>query len=304
MLLSETEKENRRKMVLLIFSLFICCFLILTGCDQTFQPRQENNKYFFSMYGYLDASADTQWIRVAPARQDFNMPPVVPDIQVTLEQLQSGQRAVMNDSLFVPENYLNYWTTMDIEHNQTYRLKAEQPDGKSSQVTVTIPEELPIPLVHESPNPPGYNVYIDDSIEHLADVQTKWYVVLDPEGIKQKRVYSFSYRNQAEPVKAFGGAYLVFVDLEEETKQIQGSNAGSEMQVLHRQIFVAAGGPEWIEGISSIDDLEYFLDGGASDVENGLGYVVGIDSKRIPYKMCLTDDKAMIIPCPEEGPYW
>ncbi|MEX2368404.1 MAG: hypothetical protein WD510_02765, partial [Balneolaceae bacterium] len=29
------------------------CFLI--GCTDSFQPLQENDRYFFSIYGYLDA---------------------------------------------------------------------------------------------------------------------------------------------------------------------------------------------------------------------------------------------------------
>lgn len=42
------------------------CLLFLTGCDQTFQPLQENNAAAFSMFGYLDASADRQTVRITP----------------------------------------------------------------------------------------------------------------------------------------------------------------------------------------------------------------------------------------------
>ena len=46
-----------------------------------------------------------------------------------------------------------------------------------------------------------------------------------------------------------------------------------------------------------------FLAGTASNFKNGLGYVVGITSKLIPYKTCFTRDSSNHIRCPEEGPF-
>lgn len=294
----------RKKSTILHLFLFVICLFISSGCNQTFQPRQENNKYFFSMYGYLDASADTQWVRITPARQDFELPSELSDVVVTLEHLESGQKTVMQDSLFSSRNYFNFWTTMDIENEQSYRIRAERSDGQSSQVTVHIPSELPTPLVYQNNEPLGYYVYIDDSIEHLADVQSRWYVLLNPQSEKQKRTYTFLYRNSAKHTTAYGGSYFALASIGEELEQIRNRVGNTEIKVLHRQFFVAAGGAEWDEEISTINDLEYFLDGTASNVENGLGYVVGIDSKWVPYETCLTPDKSAVVACPEEEPFW
>lgn len=273
----------RAKTVILNFCLFLGIVLLFPGCDQTFQPLQKNDKYYFSIYGYLDAAADTQWIRVGPARKDINEPPDPTGIIVTLEHVQSGETVTMKDSLFSPKSFLNYWTTLNIANEQTYRIVATGPSGKASQVTVTIPEELPTPLVWLNEVPPGYNIYIDDSVEHVADLQTKWYVILNPQTDRLKRTYTFSYRNKLKHTGAFGGAYFTLVQTTEELRYIVESNASAEMAVLDRQFFVAAGGPEWDDNISSVTDLEYFLDGTGSNVESGLGYVVGIDSKWVPY---------------------
>lgn len=128
--------------------LITCLFLIFSGCGGSFQPYEKNDKYPFSIFGYFDASADTQWVRISPARQEFNTSADVPDMKVTLKNMQSGESALLKDSLFVPDSafkFLNFRTTMDIEPGETYELQAESTDGVSSRVTVTIPDEFPTP---------------------------------------------------------------------------------------------------------------------------------------------------------------
>lgn len=289
---------------------FLVCIFITLGCDQSFQPLKENEEYIFSIYGYLDASADTQWVRVSPAREEFEMPPELPDMQVTIEHLVSGQTVVMNDSLFSPGNetyYVNAWTTMDIQNGQSYRLKAERGDGATSQVTVSVPGSFPTPRVrretHFIGEPDTYTIFIENA-EKLAAVQTRWYVKLVAPGYEKKEVFTFSYRNDAE--KLGDGRYRIPVQPDEDRQQMNSEvflPDSGEIQVLHRQIFVAAGGPEWNKDISSLDDLIYALPGGFSNVENGLGYIVGIDSKLIPLESC-RDDKELLIPCDEEESFW
>lgn len=58
------------------------------------------------------------------------------------------------------------------------------------------------------------------------------------------------------------------------------------LHVIQRDIFVASGGADWVEEVGSIDDIIYALPEGFSNVENGLGYMVGIVSKTIPWENC------------------
>jgi hypothetical protein len=282
----------------------LCAFILVAGCNDSFDPLQQNNKYYFSIYGTLDAAADTQWVRIGVPRENINETPNPSGITVILENVETGQSAVMQDSLFTSGNLLNYWTTMPLENEQTYRIKVSQEDGKASMVTVTIPEELPTPIViNNGPPNPGLSIIIDGSVEHVADVQTKWYVLLYPETQRIKKIYTFTYRNEIIPIPTYGGAWYVFTTNAEQLGYIE-NNTNAEFAVLHRQFYVAAGGPEWDENISSVDDLEYFLDGTASNVENGLGYVVGIDSKWVPFKSCVTADSSNVAPCEPEKPFW
>lgn len=288
------------------FCFLLCSLVLWAGCEQDFQPFQENDQYYFSIYGYLDASADTQWIRVGTVRQDINEPPNQEGIQVQLEDLQNGETVVMNDSLFTSTNVLNYWTTMEIKSEQTYRITAERADGKTSRVTVTTPEALPpIFITINDQTPVGANIYVDDSVEHIADVQSVWFVVLNPGTENRRRTYRFPIRSTLKHTFSFFGAYFAFANWEKELEQIEQSIGGSEMSIVSRQFFVAAGGPEWDDNLSSIDDLEYFLDGTASNVENGLGFVVGVNANWFQQVPCLTPDRSGFLPCtPEDGSYW
>jgi hypothetical protein len=293
-----------------VLPVLIVCIISLCGCDKPFEPFQENDLYAFSLYGYLDASVDTQWVRVAPARQELNMPKEVPDIEVTLEHLQNGNSVVMNDSLFNSGgfNYLNFWTTMEIEHEQEYRLRTEHPDGEVSEVTITIPRELPTPklLIEKTfgtPDPPTYRVYIDDSVEHIVDVQTRWYVRFYAPGFEEKKLYTFSYKNVGVHNQIHGGVFSYQLEPEVKEEEIRSNlSSGVEMEILHRQIFVASAGPDWNENIESLDDISYALPGSYSNIENGLGYMVGVSSKIIPFESCY--DQGILVACEQEKPYW
>lgn len=285
--------------------LFIGFYLFLNSCNQTFEPLAENDQYYFSIYGYLDVSADTQWVRIGTPRETLEANPDLSGITVTVENMESGEIVEMQDSLFTPENFLNYWTTADIESEQTYRIKVEGEDGKSSHVDITTPPKLPTPLVLENTYAPlGFSVYVDDVVEHIADIQSKWYVILNPDTDPIKKTFTFNYRKEVEHVEVYDGAFTAFAPLEDEEGRIESTAGVNDYKVVYKQFFVAAAGPEWNDDISSIDDLEYFINSTSSNVENGLGYVIGIDSKYVPYKVCTNEQKSVAVPCPEEEPYW
>lgn len=265
------------------------CLLFFSGCDESFQPLENNEVAPFSMYGYLDASADTQWVRVTPVREQLELPPVKPEMHVTIEHLESGDTVVMKDSLFLfPDGFhiLNAWSATDmLNPEQTYRLRAERPDGATSSITLTIPEDFPTPTLQEIGGGCSANLRID-GVERLADVQSKWHIRFFFSGQGEDRFYSIPYRSQAFEVDE--ESYSVFISTSRELSEIfeQMVSTPDSSQILSRQIFVASGGPEWIEDIASLDDLVYALPEGLSNVEDGVGYMVGIVSKTIPFESC------------------
>lgn len=139
---------------LTLSSLLVIVLAIVSGCDDTFEPLQENTKYVFSMYGTIDVTADTQWVRVMPIGDRlFNDSAEPNGTVVTLRNLDTGITVTLNDSLFVfggPSYVWNYWTTTEIYPETMYEIRAVARDGRASSVVVRTPEKLQIPTVNYS----------------------------------------------------------------------------------------------------------------------------------------------------------
>lgn len=265
--------------------IFAFCLLTLgfyTGCEESFEPLQENEAFPFSIYGYLDASADTQWVRVSPARKTFEPPAEKPDMHVTLEHLESGHYMSMNDSLIqLRQGFiaLNVWTDMAINPGGSYRLKAERPDGAASSVTVTLPEQVPVVRFIETGL--GSGVVMISGVEHLADVQSRWHLLI----AGRQHMISIPLRMQAERLAE--GEYRLFIDRNREQRQISDQLLldndidNDIIQILKREVFVASAGPEWVEDMDSMDDLIFALPEGLSNVDHGVGYMIGVISKTL-----------------------
>ncbi|MEX2344868.1 MAG: hypothetical protein WD604_04590 [Balneolaceae bacterium] len=261
------------------------------------------------MYGLVDAGADTQWVRITPVREQIDLLTDGSDLKVTLQNLDTGREVTLKDSLFTRDrNVLNFWTDEPVVYNQTYLLKAELPGGETSEVTVTTPNEMPVPkvVVFTAPGlPPDYFVFVDKNV-NLADIQVKYYVRLLASDLDVKRTFSFAYRNEADIIDDFPDHYTVKIDPDAELKEIERQvllPPGGEIEVIYRQVYVATSAVEWNEDIETLDDIIYTLPQTLINVNNGLGYVLGIDSKYIPYRGCLDED-SYPIPCGEEEPFW
>lgn len=286
--------------------LYISVLVVLAfaGCDDSFQPLQQDEQYSFSIYGYLDASADTQWVRVTPAREQLHMPPEIPEMYITLEHLESGATKVMNASLIefifpTGFNAINAWSDMALEPRQSYRLKAERPDGKSSSVTVTLPEDFPTPRLRQIPGfDNSYILYIN-GIDRLVSIEVRRLYRIRWAGRVFEKFSSVQFRNRADRVGP--GEYTLYISPSGTPGPLP---EGAVIENIRQQIFVVSGGPEWDEEIISLDDLSYFLPDVASNVEDGIGYLVGIISKSIPFKSCFSDDDpSELIACPEVKPF-
>ena len=291
-------------------ALLIALFVTGNSCNETFQPFQENDKFNFTISGFLDAAADTQWIRVAPTREQFVTFNYIPDMNITLQQVDDGETVTMN-KILVPFQQgfyaVNAWSVADILTGFTYQLNAEI-KGKRSSVTVTIPSEFPTPILAKIQRPtlePEFLLLIED-VEHLVDVQSRWYTRLSTSNWSEERLFSFSNRDSVRSIGT--NRYVVSLDPDRERERILresliASIPDGQIEILHHQVYVASGGPEWDERIPTMDDVTYALPESISNVENGLGYMVGVFSKTIPFQNCI-DDREVPIPCEEEEPFW
>ncbi len=277
------------------FTAFLGAVILVTGCNQSFQPIKDNANTTFSIYGYLDATADTQWVRLIPSRNQVDMFDEVPEMHVTLTHIESGNTTVMNDSLIFSRDgrhMLVVWTAMDIEPEQSYRLKAERPDGAESHITVTIPPDFPTPILYTGER--GLSGELEfEGVERVADVQTLW---------KEKGRVPF--RRFAKKTDQSKNSYTVSLLIGRDLRYFFGNDPPviNPLAIEPRQVFVASGGPEWNEDIPLLNDLEYATLENGSNIEGGIGYLIGIVSKTIPFKGCF-NDKGENIACPLEKPF-
>lgn len=298
-----------------VYPVALCLMLIpmLSSCGDSFEPFQENDKFFFTMYGYLDAAADTQWVRISPVRGTFDAPAEIPDMEVFIDDLDNDNTIELNKKLVKfgnQFNVINAWTERKIESGRSYRIRAKKPDGNESSVVVSTPEPFPVPklLSVSIPGmPPEYFLFIDD-VERLADVQSRWHIRESTEFWEEDRYMVFSLKGDAIPVNDKPGSYMVELKPDEEKEFIMDESLvlsipGGRIEFLEHQIFTASAGPEWDDDIATIDDLVYNLPDGFSNVENGLGYLVGIFSRNVPFRTCLNDERELTS-CPEVDPFF
>ncbi len=295
-----------------IFALLLLfLFGLGTGsCDQTFQPLRENNQYHFSINGYLDATVDTQWVRVMPVRDTLFYSPKPLDATVTLEELGSGRSVTMHDSLFSysQDTYAyNFWTAMDLQPNRTYRITATNSEGQSSYADVSLPEDYPGPIVDiiyyyppmETPIPDDASIVVP-GVERVADFQTI-YTSQDGESY-------IAVPHLQDSVSSSSGDPAFFMDMRQDFDTLQTflpmpdyvtEKNYLDLPDVKEYVYVAVAGPGY-----RVSGMENAPSNGISNVENGVGFVAGIISKTVPFKSCYQEGRELLAPCPTVPPLW
>ncbi|GAA5520828.1 hypothetical protein Asal01_00761 [Fodinibius salicampi] len=201
---------------------------------------------------------------------------------VTLEELDSANSVIMNDSLITLANgisFVNVWTTMDIQPEHTYRLVAKRPDGATSSVIVTIPPPFPMPVVEYQWNDCRARLTVQD-VQRLADVQWIWYYKINSSGNNTEKTFRLSRRKSADSLGP--GRYSALIRPLKRDPAIVLSEG--EVVEHRKTIFVAAGGPEWDDDIETLSDIEYTLQKTGSNIKNWVGYLIDIFSRRPLYQ--------------------
>lgn len=263
---------------------------LAAGCDDAVQPLHEDGNAVFSMVGYLDLMSDTQWVRVMPVRETLFLGPEPIDAVVTLEHLGSGRIVTLNDSLFVftgaPLDGVayahNFWTTEPLEAEASYRLRAARSDGASSTAIVVMPPELEMLFLDHGANrrrgPP------------LGRLQVRAERVLFLEILYTVGRLSTDRPDTLPTTPVAAGAHWTFTTPVPGTQGV-GVNADSlprpDLVDMYRwEIRVVTGRSDWPYH-PGLSDLTVTLPNTMpSNVENGLGFVGGVATRRIPFDHC------------------
>jgi hypothetical protein len=262
-----------------VFLILILTGLCLNACDESLDPFKENDRFIFSMYGYVDASDGTNWIRVINLQEEVDRTGRGINGTVTLENLSTGETAVLEDSLFQYSANIfayNFRTDKNLEPGGTYRLTAVRFDGAESSVIINIPDDFREPEFRTATfpgEPDGLRIW---EVDNLAEASVRFNVRYVQAEITQR----ISVSLLPDTIQSGSDQYLIPV----ESSIISDATVDlDDVEITDCEFYVAKAGPEWVD-FSSIDrNLIALPEGGISNVENGTGYVVGVVSRRIKF---------------------
>jgi hypothetical protein len=258
-------------------ALLLLFCVLTTGCEESFDPIQENERHFFSVNGYLDASADTQWVRVMPVRESLIQESGIGAPTVTLQHIESGETVVMQDSIFhyAGGRYAyNFWTTMPALPEESYRIEVNGEDGRISSAETTLPKDFPVPRFRQ----PEFNadILIIEEVEKLADAQVIYRIRQDRTGNEFEAAFPYLEHS------VFIGDSAYRIAINPAFGRVRIMEMYCDITVTERNVFVASGGPDWVDFLS-LDKHTIALPDGVTNIENGVGFFGGIISKTFPY---------------------
>lgn len=280
---------------LVLIPLLLGCFSMV-ACETAFDPFEEVDRAY-SVMGYLDASMDTQVVRVE-LLQDSLLLGAKPELEATvwLQDLSTGAQWQFQDSLaqFGEDVFVhNFWSVEPIEPGGHYQFMVESSAGEPVTATVAMPEDFELlSLPHIT------CVSLERSCVDLPEFQ------LNFQGLDRTAAMLMVYRypNFNRPT----GCTSILVHYWEEVEPTPNGSTvtikwredllklrpfwpiqGVEPTLATMDVFVAAGGPEWPD-FAGIDRETLFLPEIFTNIENGIGFLGGVLSHRIR----LYDDEA------------
>jgi len=276
-----------RRSLSIVLAFWLSVLAMLPACDSSVDIFTDSGQYY-SLFGFLDATADTQWVRVK-VLQDSMLTEAGPmDAVMTMTTLSTGNSVSWRDSIFsVIGGALvhNFWVAEPLARLESYRLEVRRSDGATSSTTVTLPDTFATPVFSDPPLtqlPFGTgcitNFRMDAHIPSLATADVTYYI---PSTAGNEIAFTVDYSDEA--VFYEEGFWRVNFKWMDDVKFLMASNPYVDITSLTRlravEVRVAAAGPNWPD--YTLDDETLAIPGVASYVENGLGFVGGVVSRRI-----------------------
>ncbi len=261
--------------------------LLMAACDHGFEPLSPGREALVSVSGYLDPSADTQWIRVMPIRPLKTTTPDAFDVGVTLTEVGSGRVITLRDSLvrfaegagtadsttaFVHD----FWTTERIEPGATYRFSATRPGEPVADAVVTVPERLVVTVSLHQVNYSGDKDFARVSGANYLPFWEQRLGFTDDCGSGVDTLPS-------RPARADNGTITLkpLVD----TVSRRGTGQCGTPTITRRRLWVAASDSAW-----PAPDASHMLGLGASErasnITNAIGFLGALITAEVPYSSC------------------
>ena len=246
--------------------------LVLAACEAPFDPIAESD-LAFALSGYLDASADTQWVRVERVDPVAGVERAAAlDVTVTLAA-EGGEPVVLAQEVrtFVTGPAHLFWTDTAIAPGTAYRLRAVGSDGVTAETRVAVPDTAAFEVRVEPERNNCPIVVTATGVPRVADVQAR-YVVVDPLGREREVRFSHLLALRRTP-----DGFRALVHSGDDTSRLALDRGH---QIVSAELVVAGAEADWPETVGlTIEQALVF--GGA--VEGGGGFVGGVVTRRFPF---------------------
>ena len=250
----------------------------LAACEVPLDPIEPSDRVF-SLSGYLDTSADTQWVRVEPLARTADGDPEPIDATVTLADLGGGGEVTLRQRVraFASGPAHLFWTTADVAPGRTYRLEARRPDGATTTIDVALPATGTFDVTVVTGPRVCPTVVEVSGAERVVDVQSRYVVLVEGEPVEYRFSHADTFVRQEDGSIA---ASVYFAD----DAHVMGLDPLVDpafQGVLSADVVAAIATDDWPDptGLS----LEAILQIEGFGVEGGVGFVGGAVTERRPF---------------------
>ncbi|WP_420455138.1 hypothetical protein [Rubrivirga sp.] len=246
------------------------------GCEVPLDPIEPSDLYF-SMSGYLDASVDTQWVRVEPLAQT-TAPDAAPiDAAVTLVDLGTGAEVALTQRVrsFPTGPAHLFWTTAPVPLGARYRLDARRPDGAETSAPIEIPADGSFDLAVRTGGSVCPTTVVVSGDQRVVEVQAR-YRVARPDG--QVAEFRFSHADSFQRLD--DGSIRASIYFADDARRMD-LDPIRPRGLLSAEVVTAVATEAWPDPVGLA--LEDVLQVEGFGVENGVGFVGGAVTEREPF---------------------
>jgi hypothetical protein len=270
--------------------------VVVAACDESFEPIAPSD-LAFSVFGYLDASADTQWIRVMPIRPLKVTSQDALGVTVTLEHLGTGRIIELRDSLFRFSSssdldlgseglYLhNFWTPEQVDPGVAYRFSASREGKKPAEAVVEIPRDFEVEVaINQDRRGRGTDELQITGVKHLPFLATLTHFC-DGCGCAWDVSKVLHEGRSAEDE-----THLIALSFE----SVERRAGCGPLWVAKRDLWIVGSEAEWPAG--GYSERALGESGLTSNVTNAVGFLGGALSRVIPYENCTFQSDGATVP--------
>jgi len=265
----------------------------LAACEVPLVPIEPSDRVF-SLSGYLDTSADTQWVRVEPLARTAGGDPGPIDAVVTLTDLATGRGEALAQRVrpFSTGPAHLFWTTTDVAPGRTYRLEARRSDGAAATTEIPLPDVGSFSVTVVTGPKVCPTVVEVTGAERVVDVQSRYVVMEEGQPVEYRFSHADTFARQSDGSVA---ASVYYADDAREMGLDPIADPGSQ-GVLASDVVAAIAADAWPDPTGLT--LEEVLQIEGFGVEGGVGFVGGAVTERRPFTPgVLEQGFGNVLPC-------